>query len=45
MTSVIWNSGHESGFRDQLCAQRFVDRVGRVAAPGLDFIISDGNRA
>ena len=43
MTSVIWNEGHESGFSDQLSAQRFVDRIGKVVAPNLNFVISEGS--
>lgn len=44
MIAVVWNSGHESGFKDQVYAQRFIDRVCQVAAPGLEFIINnEGN--
>jgi len=41
MTTVIWNSGHESGFRDKTYAQRFIDRVCKITAPDLRFIIGE----
>lgn len=42
MTSVIWNSGHESGFENKSCAQRFVERIGKVVAPDLNFEVLEG---
>ena len=42
MTSVIWNSGHESGFGDKSYAQRFVRKIGKVVAPDLNFEVRDG---
>ena len=42
MTSVVWETGHESGFESRSCAQRFVERIGKVIAPDLNFEIYDG---
>jgi len=42
MTSVVWSTGHESGFRDSSYAQRFIRRIGKVVAPDLNYRVCDG---
>ena len=36
MFKVRWTEGSESGFKDIRTAQRFIDKVAKVAAPNTD---------
>lgn len=41
MTSVVWKSGHESGFMYRSEAQRFIERICKVAAPDLNYTVDE----
>ena len=41
MITVAWESGHENGFMYRSAAQRFIERVCKVAAPDLNYSIDE----
>ena len=40
MIEVQWNENSESGFTDEDSAQRFIDQIGKVVAPDLDYKVN-----
>lgn len=41
MVSVTWEKGRESGFIYKSAAQRFIERVCKVAAPDFNYLIDE----
>ena len=40
MIEVQWNANSERGFIDKDSAQRFIDQIGKVVAPDLDYKVN-----
>ena len=41
MIQVQWSKGSETGFIDVRSAERFINKIGKVVAPDLNFTINN----